>query len=62
MVAHCQGDRLKGLNVQVAAVHLEPEPFSIENGLQTPTFKLKRPQAKEKFQDAIAQMYKTLSE
>jgi len=38
---------------QVAAVHLHPEPFSVENGMMTPTFKLKRPQAQTFFQHAI---------
>jgi long-chain acyl-CoA synthetase len=47
---------LKGFE-QVAAVHLHPEPFSVENGLMTPTFKVKRPQAQAAFQDAIADMY-----
>ena len=46
---------------QVAQIHLFPEQFSVENGLQTPTFKLKRPQAKEKFQQAIEAMYTTLA-
>ncbi len=32
---------------------LVEEAFSVENGLLTPTMKLKRPQAKAKFQDAI---------
>ena len=36
---------------------LVPEPFSIENDLLTPTMKLKRPQAKKVFQEAIQQMY-----
>ena len=39
--------------VQVTAVTLVEEAFSVENGLLTPTMKLKRPQAKTKFQDAI---------
>lgn len=48
--------------LQVAAIHLHPEPFSIANGLQTPTFKLKRAHAKETFQEVIQQLYKSLTE
>ena len=40
---------LKGFE-QVRAIHLFPEQFSVENGLFTPTFKLKRPQARARFQ------------
>ncbi|KAL5786612.1 hypothetical protein ACOSQ2_009004 [Xanthoceras sorbifolium] len=43
------------------AVTLVPEPFSMENGLLTPTFKIKRPQAKEYFAKAISNMYAELS-
>lgn len=46
--------------MQVQALHLVPEPFAVENGLLTPSFKLKRPQAKEAFADAIASMYRRL--
>lgn len=52
---------LKGFE-QVAAVTLTPEPFSVDNGLMTPTFKIKRPQAQAAFQEAIAEMYASLSE
>lgn len=38
-------------------IHLSPEPFSPENGLLTPTFKLKRHQAKIAFQKEIDAMY-----
>lgn len=54
-----QAGGLKGFE-QVAAIKLTPEPFSVENGMMTPTFKLKRPQAQAAFQDAIAEMYSGL--
>jgi long-chain acyl-CoA synthetase len=38
-------------------VTLTAEPFSLENGLLTPTLKLKRPQAKARFAKEIAEMY-----
>ena len=38
-------------------VLLEPAEFSAENGLLTPTFKLKRAEAKRRYADAIAAMY-----
>lgn len=43
------------------AVSLTSEPFTLENGLLTPTFKVKRPQAKAYFAKAIADMYAELS-
>ncbi|OWM85362.1 hypothetical protein CDL15_Pgr018986 [Punica granatum] len=43
------------------AVTLVPEPFAVENGLLTPTFKIKRPQAKAYFAKAISDMYAELS-
>lgn len=43
------------------AVTLVPEPFTVDNGLLTPTFKIKRPQAKAHFAEAISNMYSELS-
>ncbi|XP_076947193.1 long chain acyl-CoA synthetase 7, peroxisomal-like [Bidens hawaiensis] len=43
------------------AVTLAPEPFTVENGLLTPTFKVKRPQAKAYFAKEISNMYAELS-
>ncbi|KAI9340406.1 hypothetical protein DFJ73DRAFT_662061 [Zopfochytrium polystomum] len=50
---------LKGFE-NVKAVHLDHDQFSVENGLFTPTFKLKRHEAKKKYQAAIDQMYAKL--
>jgi len=33
------------------------EPWSIENGLTTPTLKIKRPQVTQHFEEEISQMY-----
>lgn len=48
--------KLKGFEM-VRAVYLEPEAFSIENGLLTPTFKLKRPQLLSKYKSEVEGMY-----
>jgi len=48
--------KLKGFEM-VRAIHLEPEAFSIENGLLTPTFKLKRPQLLSKYKTEVESMY-----
>ncbi|KAK9146686.1 hypothetical protein Sjap_006589 [Stephania japonica] len=45
----------------VKAVTLVLEPFTVENGLLTPTFKVKRPQAKAYFAKAISDMYVELA-
>jgi len=39
------------------AIYLEPEPFTVENDLVTPTFKLKRHQLKEKYETKIVELY-----
>lgn len=50
---------LKGFE-QVAAIHLVPEQFTVDNGLMTPTFKIKRPQALAAFQERIRELYERL--
>lgn len=45
----------------VKAVHLRREPFSVEQELVTPTFKLRRPQLLAFFKDEVAAMYKELN-
>lgn len=50
---------LKGFEI-VKAVTLSPEAFSAENDLMTPSFKLKRPQLKKRFQADITSMYAAL--
>ena len=51
------GARLAGFEV-VKNFILEPLPFSVEEGLLTPTFKLKRDRAQKKYQGAIDALYK----
>ncbi|PWA65218.1 long-chain acyl-CoA synthetase 6 [Artemisia annua] len=43
------------------SITLVTEPFTMENGLLTPTFKVKRPQAKAYFAKAIADMYEEIA-
>jgi long-subunit acyl-CoA synthetase (AMP-forming) len=42
----------------VRAVYLESEPFSVENGLMTPTFKLKRQQMAQNFKKQLDELYR----
>lgn len=39
------------------SIHLSEQPFTVEDGLLTPTFKLKRQQARDKFEKEIERMY-----
>lgn len=41
----------------VRAIHLEHRPFTVDNNLLTPTFKLKRQQCREAYQKEIELMY-----
>jgi len=45
--------------VKVKAIHLEIEPFTVENGLLTPTLKAKRPQLRQKYKEVMKQLYKS---
>ncbi|TMW67678.1 hypothetical protein Poli38472_011298 [Pythium oligandrum] len=52
-------EQLRGFEF-VKKLHLSPEAFSADNGLATPTMKLKRPQLKDHFQEHIDDMYSSL--
>lgn len=54
-----EANNLNSLEV-VRAIHLSSELFSVENGLLTPTFKIKRKQMKDKFEREIEMMYASL--
>ena len=56
MVAHGKDAKLRAFE-QVRRIHLAAEPFSVEQGILTPTFKLKRPQARALFAQVINDMY-----
>lgn len=43
---------------QIGNIHLHPEPFSVENGLLTPTMKLRRPVARKHFSEVLKELYR----
>jgi long-chain acyl-CoA synthetase len=45
----------------VRRLHATLEPWTVENGLLTPTLKLKRKQIQEKYQEAIEALYENFS-
>jgi len=53
---HCRANDLKGFEC-LHNIILETEPFTTENNLLTPVFKLKRNVAIKKYRKAIDQMY-----
>lgn len=59
MTQTAKAEKLKGFEI-VKAIKLSPEPFSIEDDLLTPTFKLKRPQLQKKFQADLDALYASL--
>ncbi|XP_046405345.1 long-chain-fatty-acid--CoA ligase 5 isoform X2 [Ischnura elegans] len=46
---------------QVKDIYLHPDPFSVQNGLLTPTLKSKRPQLKKYFKPQLEDMYSKLT-
>jgi len=54
-----KANQLRGFEF-VKEIHLSPTPFSVDNDLLTPTFKLKRPQAQKAYADELAELYKDL--
>jgi len=42
---------------RIKAIYLTPEPFTVDNDIITPTFKIKRNIAKKVFAEQIAKMY-----
>lgn len=44
---------------QVKAIHIDLNPFTVENGLLTPTLKSKRPQLRSYYNEIIKELYKS---
>jgi long-chain acyl-CoA synthetase len=53
---HAKDAKLHGFEY-IKAIHLSPVPFSVDNDLMTPTFKLRRPQLLKYYQKEIDAMY-----
>ncbi|KAJ2711081.1 medium-chain fatty acid-CoA ligase faa2 [Coemansia spiralis] len=54
-----RSSNLKGFEIP-KAIHLEDDPFTIENGILTPTLKVKRPTAKERYAQITTALYASL--
>ncbi|KAF9360084.1 hypothetical protein BGX34_007964 [Mortierella sp. NVP85] len=59
LTAFGKGNDLKGFEI-LKDIHVTSEQFSLENDLLTPTFKLKRHAAKDKYSVEIERMYASL--
>ena len=57
-ILQCSKDGMLNGFETVRSIYLSSEPFTIENELVTPTFKLKRKEAREKYNSIIEQLYK----
>jgi len=61
MMGNAGSKELRGFEIP-KAIHLDTELFTPENGLVTPTFKLKRAQAKAKYGTIIQDLYASVTE
>ena len=46
--------------LQAKVIHIHAKPFSVENGLLTPTFKLCRPLLRRMYSEQVSEMYESL--
>lgn len=60
MQKHAKAGKLHGFEM-AKKMYFDSALFSVENGLLTPTMKLKRPQAQKKYQKEISEMYTALN-
>jgi len=56
MQSQAKESKLMGYEM-VREIHVESEPFSVENGLLTPSFKSMRPKLTEKYKPIINHLY-----
>jgi long-chain acyl-CoA synthetase len=46
---------------QAKVIRLQAEPFTVENGLLTPTYKLRRPTVRHMFTESVNEMYGSIT-